>query len=212
TLLPERVGHGLCANPLDPATLSEDGRFVVFLALLSLNEALLLEERFEAARTCLEKAQSYAITARARLRLSTAEGATFLQQNERPLAAEAFERALLIAQEAGFPPTQLSVSRGSLGLAQSALLADDTEAALGHAARALDAAMTRGEISQIVESLRLIAGALSRKDRKAALRTLELAARLIERVPIGELDGERRATYLASQHAVFTELMELLAE
>ena len=41
----------LCIAPLDARTLSEDGKFAVFLALLSLNDALLLERENEAAES-----------------------------------------------------------------------------------------------------------------------------------------------------------------
>src|SRR5262249_22597244 len=50
---------------------------------------------------------------------------------------------------------------------------------------------------------------LNQQDRAA--RTLETAVNLIEAVPIDELDGEKRATFLATQYAVFAELTELYA-
>ena len=42
-------------------------------------------------------------------------------------------------------------------------------------------------------------------------RTLQTAVDLIEAVPIDELDGEKRATYLATQYTVFAELTDLYA-
>src|SRR5262249_31941246 len=42
-------------------------------------------------------------------------------------------------------------------------------------------------------------------------RTLQAAVNLIEAVPIDELDGEKRATYLATQYTVFAELTDLYA-
>jgi CHAT domain-containing protein len=66
-------------------------------------------------------------------------------------------------------------------------------------------------VSQMVAALQLIAGTMRQsKDQTEAPRALEVAVRLIEQVPIDELDGEKRATYLATQHAVFSELTEIL--
>ncbi len=60
--------------------------------------------------------------------------------------------------------------------------------------------------------LRLIAaGQRGVRDTAAAAHTLQVAADLIEVVPIDELDGEQRATFLATQHTVFAELTDLFA-
>ena len=40
---------------------------------------------------------------------------------------------------------------------------------------------------------------------------MQTAVSLIETVPTDELDGEKRATYLATQHSVFAELTDLYA-
>jgi CHAT domain-containing protein len=50
---------------------------------------------------------------------------------------------------------------------------------------------------------------LNQQDRAAA--TLQTAVNLIEAVPIDELDGEKRATFLATQYTIFAELTDLYA-
>jgi CHAT domain-containing protein len=60
--------------------------------------------------------------------------------------------------------------------------------------------------------LRLIAAGYRGSGQPAkAVHVLRVAADLIEAVPIDELDGEQRATFLASQHTVFSELTDLFA-
>jgi CHAT domain-containing protein len=205
------AAEDVCASPLDPATLSEDGKFAVFLALLSLNDTLLLERETEGANLCLERAKSYATSSRDRLRLANAEGATELRRGEVKAASASFTRALDIADKAGLSATQLFASRAHLGVAEAALLAGDTSRSMRAARQALQTSAARGEVSQMVAALQLLAGALrASKDHANATRTLEVAVQLIEQVPIDELDGEKRATYLASQHAVYSELTELL--
>jgi CHAT domain-containing protein len=200
-----------CAAPLDPATLSEDGKFAVFLALLSLNDLLLLEQENVAASLCLEEAQAYATSTRDRLRFATAQGVTELRRGETKLADASFGRALTIVENAGLSSTQNLASKAQLGKAEAALQAGAQDASIRFARRALETSAARGEVSQMVEALRLLAAAMREsKDTASATRTLEVAVRLIEQVPIDELDGERRATYLATQHAVFSELTELL--
>ncbi len=49
------------------------------------------------------------------------------------------------------------------------------------------------------------------KQPEQAAKTLQTAVSLIETVPTDELDGEKRATYLATQHSVFAELTDLYA-
>ena len=120
-------------------------------------------------------------------------------------------RALDIVDKAGLSSTQLFASRAYLGVAESALLAGDVARARQFARRALETSAARGEVNQMVAALQLLAGALRQSnDRAGAARTLEVAVQLIEQVPIDELDGEKRATYLATQHAVYSELTELL--
>lgn len=203
--------RSVCASPREPATLSEDGKFAVFLALLSLNDVLLMERENDGASTCLERAQGYATSSRDRLRLANAEGATQLREGEIGPAQNSFTRALAIADQAGLSSTQLFASRAFLGLAESALLARKDDDSIRFARRALESSAARGEVGQMVAALQLLASAQrDSNQRDAAARTLEVALSLIEQVPIDELDGERRATYLATQHAVYVELTELL--
>jgi len=72
--------------------------------------------------------------------------------------------------------------------------------------------VARGDIDQTIASLRLIGTAYRRTHRTAdASHALQVAIKLSEAVPIGELDGEKRATYLATQHTVYSELTDLYA-
>jgi CHAT domain-containing protein len=203
--------NSACASPRDPATLSEDGKFAVFLALLSLNDTLLMEGQNGPASVCLERAQAYATSSRDRLRLANAEGATQLRTGEIGRAGKSFTRALEIADQAGLSSTQLFASRAYLGLSESALRTREDHESIRFARRALETSAARGEVGQMVAALQMLASAQRNSNqRDAAVRTLEVAVSLIEQVPIDELDGERRATYLATQHAVFVELTELL--
>jgi CHAT domain-containing protein len=208
---PPLAADAVCAAPLDRGSLSEDGKFAVFLALLSLNDTLLLERETEAANFCLERAKHYATSSRDRLRLANAQGATELRRGEVKAAGASFTHALQIADKAGLSATQLFASRAQLGVAEAALLSGDAAGSIRAARQALQTSAARGEVSQMVAALQLLAGALrASKDHANATRTLEVAVQLIEQVPIDELDGEKRATYLASQHAVYAELTELL--
>ena len=203
--------RSVCAAPRDPTTLSEDGKFAVFLALLSLNDTLLLEGENESASRCLVQAQKYATSSRDRLRLANAQGATQLRRGEIGEAGKSFARALAIVDQAGLSATQLFASRAYLGVSEAALLAGDEEQSLNYARRALETSAARGEVNQMVAALQLLASAMRQsKNHAAAARALEVAVHLIEQVPIDELDGEKRATYLATQHAVYSELTELL--
>jgi CHAT domain-containing protein len=76
----------------------------------------------------------------------------------------------------------------------------------------LRSSVARGDIEQTISSLRLIAGAYRATGRPDhAAHSLQVALALSEAVPIDELDGETRATYLATQHTVFAELTDLFA-
>ena len=149
--------------------------------------------------------------ARTQLLLANADGALLLEQHRAVPASSAFTRALRIADRAAIPASAEYRAVTQLGMAQSALLMGETDTALRHAYVALGESSARADVSQIVASLRVLATAYGASSRPAlAIRTLRLAARLIEQVPTDELDAERRALYLATQHAVFAELTGLL--
>jgi CHAT domain-containing protein len=120
---------------------------------------------------------------------------------------------LRIADAAAVPPTYLYRGLAHLALGRAALLSGRADVASREARHALHMSSARGDISQIVASLQLLAGTYRESQQPvAAIRTLRLAVRLTNQVPIGELDGEKRATYLATQHAIFSELTELLIQ
>ncbi|HEY6484151.1 MAG TPA: CHAT domain-containing protein [Steroidobacteraceae bacterium] len=202
----------LCTTPLQPTNLTDDNKAIVFNSLLSLGDALMLEGEAPRARSCLLQAQSYAATSRSRIRLENARGAALLERDDALNARAAFAQALRLANDAKLPPAYEHRGTAQLGIARAALLAGDPSQALRDAAAALHASVTRGDIDQTVGSLRLVAAAYRTSgNRSAAARTLQAAVHLIEAVPIDGLDGEKRATYLATQHAVFTEWTDLFA-
>ena len=202
----------LCRHPLDPVSLASDNLVTVFDALLSLSDAFTLEGESAHARSCLNAARPYASTARAQMRLENAEGDLLLEQNKAGAAQAAFQRSLAIADAAKIPSAYEHRGFAQLGVVKSELLNGDAPRLLQRTYQALQSSMARGDIDQTVVSLRLVAAAYRKQDRNAdAAHTLQVAIDLIEAVPIDQLDGERRATYLATQHAVFTELTDLFA-
>jgi CHAT domain-containing protein len=206
-----RARPGPCAYPLDPEALTTENKNVVFNSLLSLGDAQLLQSETQQAGLCLDAAQRYATTPRTRMRLANARGNMLLERADAAAALAAFSEALRIADEARLPPTYEHRGVAQLGIVRSHLLAGQNDAALAGAEEALKTSITRGDIDQTVASLRLIAAASRASGQLAqAQQTLSVAVDLIEAVPIDELNGEQRATYLSTQHAVFAELTDLL--
>jgi CHAT domain-containing protein len=202
----------LCLHPLDPTPLASDNLVTIFDSLLALSDALMLEGEPEHARRCLEAAQPYASTARAQMRWANARGELLLARNEADAAHAAFERSLSIADAAKIPSAQEHRAYAQLGVVKSELLTGESPDLLPNALTVLKSSVARGNIDQTVMSLRLVAAGYRKANRNAdAAHTLRAAVDLIEAVPIDELDGERRATYLATQHTVFAELTDLLA-
>lgn len=201
-----------CSRPLDPTALTTENKIVVFNSVLSLgNAAMLTGNRTEVWR-CLDAAQPYAPDSRSQIRLANARGTAFLEGGDPEDARAAFTRALRIADEAGLPATYEHRGSAQLGLVKSMLLAGKATESLPGAYQALESSTARGDVESAITSLRLIAaGYRGAGETAAAIRVLQVAADLIEAVPIHELNGEQRATFLASQHTVFAELTDLFA-
>jgi CHAT domain-containing protein/tetratricopeptide (TPR) repeat protein len=201
-----------CEHPLDPQTSTLENRAIVFNSLESLAEALTLEGDVSVAQTCLAAAEVYAEDSRSKVRLANARAAILLDRNLADEARAEFERALRVADAGELPATYAHRSSARLGLVKSALLAGNTAEGLAEAYAALPSTVARGDIGQTITSLRLIAaGQRASGNADDAVRTLQTAADLIEAVPIDELDGEQRATFLATQHTAFAELMDVFA-
>ena len=201
-----------CTRPLDPGPLATQNKIIVFNSLLSLADAAMLQGGSAQAQHCLEAAQSYAADSRAQVRLANARGAVLLERNDPADARTAFEHAVRIADEARFPPTYEHRGTAQLGLVKAKLLAGYAADSVPSAHEALQSSVARGDIDRTITSLRLVAaGYRGSGQPAAAVRTLQVAADLIEAVPIDELDGEQRATFLATQHTVFAELTDLFA-
>lgn len=201
-----------CARSLDPAGLAIENKLIVFNSLASLSDALMLEGESAAAQRCLDAAAHYVATAQGRMRLADAHGEVLLENRDAAGASAAFQESVRIAEQAEISPAYEFRGLAQLGIVKSALLAGDAAAAVRDGLPALQASVSRGDIDQTVTSLRLLAAGyrgLSHPDQAA--RTLETAVDLIEAVPIDELDGEKRATYLATQYNVFAELTDLYA-
>ena len=209
----ERHGQTrLCGQPLDAGSLAVDNKMIVFNSLLSLGDALVLEGDPKQAQRCVDQAGRYAATARSQMRLANARGALLLDENDPARARAAFEHSLQVADEAKIPDKYEYRGSAQLGLVRSTLLAGLGPAALVGGQQALQASVGRGDIDQTVTSLRLVASAYREtRQPQAAARTLQTAADLIEAVPIDELDGAQRATYLATQFSIFAELTDLFA-
>ncbi len=201
-----------CRHPINAESLGVENKLVVFSALLSLGDALSLEGELVRAEACIESASPYATTARARMRLANARGSVFLEHGDASAARASFEQTLRIADDAGVPAGNEHRGSARLGVVKAELLSGDAQTALRSGIEALQSSVARADIDQTITSLRLVASAYRNSGRSGdAARALRAALSLSEAVPIDELDGEKRATYLATQHTVFAELTELLA-
>ncbi len=201
-----------CDGSLDPQGLAIENKLIVFNSLVSLGDVLMLQGESSSAQRCLDAAGPYASTAQARMRLADARGEVFLERQDAQGARSAFQQSIRIADEAKISPAYELYGSAKLGLVKSALLAGNPAEAVPDGLSALEAGVNRGDLDQTVASLRLLAQGyreLTQQDRAA--RTLQTAVNLIEAVPIDELDGEKRATYLATQYTVFAELTDLYA-
>jgi CHAT domain-containing protein/tetratricopeptide (TPR) repeat protein len=205
------VGHP-CAHPLDPGPLTTELKVVVFNSVLSLGNAAMMTSDSAEVWRCLDAATPYATDSRSRVRLANARGAAYLDRGDSANARAAFTQALRIADEAGLPATYVNRTPAQFGLVKAMLLAGKPTESLSSSYQALEASTARGDVESTITSLRLIAAGYRGSGQPArAVQVLQVAADLIEAVPIDELDGEKRATYLASQHTVFAELTDLYA-
>ena len=202
----------LCSQLLNPTGLAPENMLIVLNSLVALAHALELEGDPLRARTCLDAAERYAAIGRPQMRLANARGDVLLETQKPTEARISFERAIRIADAANIPPAHEYRGVARLGIAKSALLEGDATGAVRGGLAALESSVSRGDIDQMVASLRLLAaGYRGLQQHAQTAHTLQTAVDLIEAVPIGELDGEKRATYLATQYTVFAELTDLYA-
>ena len=201
-----------CANPLDPGPLTTESKIVVFNSVLSLGNAAMMTGDAADVRRCLDAAVSYATDSHTQVRLANAQGAAYLEHNDPADARAAFTRALRIADEAHLPATYEHRAAAQLGLVKAMLLAGKAAESLPSAYHVLEESASRGDVESTITSLRLIAAGYRGSGQSSqAVHVLQVAADLIEAVPIDELDGAQRATFLASQHTVFAEQTDLYA-
>jgi CHAT domain-containing protein/tetratricopeptide (TPR) repeat protein len=199
-----------CTRLLNPEELAAEDKTILLFSLVGMGRALQLEGDSGRAMQCLDAALPYAGAGRHQVPLAIARGEILLENDKPTDARSSFERALHIADETQVP----SEFRGyaQLGVAKSALLAGNFTEAVEDGLRATQAAVKRGDIEQTVTALKVLAeGYRGLKQPEQAAKTLQTAVSLIETVPTDELDGEKRATYLATQHSVFAELTDLYA-
>ncbi|MGH8219384.1 MAG: CHAT domain-containing protein [Steroidobacteraceae bacterium] len=211
--LRHRVQDTICRDALAPDELTLDGNDAVFHALLATAEMQRLEDRFDDARSCLVIAAPHAIDPRSKVRLANESGE--LQSSERHGSAArlAFDDALRLETETHIANTSEIFGTTELGLAEAAMDSGRPEQAWIRVSSALRLGTARGDVEQMVSSLRIVAELKQKAGYAAdAIRVLQCAIRLIEQVPVGELDPETRAIYMATQHAVFAQLTWLLAE
>jgi CHAT domain-containing protein len=173
---------------------------------------MMLQGEPKVAQRCYDAAEHYAATARTQMRLANARGAVLLESSDAAGALAAFEHSIKVADEAKIPSTYEYRGLAQLGIVKATLLAGKPAEAVTSGFNALKSSVGRGDIDQTVTALRLLAAGLRGSQRPAdAAHTLEAAADLTQAVPIDELDGEKRATYLATQYTVFEDLTDLYA-
>jgi CHAT domain-containing protein/tetratricopeptide (TPR) repeat protein len=205
-------GTAWCTRLLDPVGLASENKLIVLTSLVSLGHALELEGDLAQAMQCLDAAVPYATIGQPQMQLANARGEVLLERQDATAARVAFEQAVRIADETNVPPAHEYRGYARLGIAKSALLAGDAAGTVRDGLEALQASVSRGDVDQTVASLRLLAaGYRGLNLPEQAARTLQTAVDLIEAVPIDGLDGEKRATYLATQYVVFAELTDLFA-
>ncbi|HEY3786614.1 MAG TPA: CHAT domain-containing protein [Steroidobacteraceae bacterium] len=202
--------RSLCTHPLDATNLANENKAVVFNSLLSLSNVLTMEGELPQAQRCLQAARPYAIDSRTQIRLENANGAMLLEQTDAAGARAAFSQALRIADAAHLSANYEHRGVARLGMLRAAVLSGNPADTLQRSYQALQSSVLRGDIDQTVTSLRLLAAGYRETRRTDAVQTLLTAANLIEAVPIDQLDGEKRATYLATQYSVFADLTDLL--
>ncbi len=209
--LPDQERVCLHRPPFTDLTLQGD--VAVFHALLAGSEIAQLGNQLTAAERCLELAQNFAATdVRSEIRLANARGQLFLRQHMPAVAGHAFEQALHLVDRAALLESSEYRGTALLGLADAALQTDDLVDARNDADAALWLSSGRADVSHLVEAIRIIAAIDRESGRRAdAKQLLGSAKRLIEQVPTNELDPDTRAMYLATQHAVYAELTDLLA-
>jgi CHAT domain-containing protein/tetratricopeptide (TPR) repeat protein len=201
-----------CARPLDPAPLTRETKTIVFSSVLSLSLAAMLTGDSREVWRCLDAASLYEPNARNQVRLANALGSAYLELGDPKRAQAAFTRALRIADAAGLPMAYEYRRSAQLGLVKAMLVAGKAAQSLASAYDALSVSTARSDIENTITALRLIAAGYDGSGQQGrAVRVLQVAADLIEAVPIDQLDGEQRATFLASQHTVFAQLTDILA-
>jgi CHAT domain-containing protein/tetratricopeptide (TPR) repeat protein len=199
-----------CTRLLNPEELAAEDKTILLYSLVGIGRALQLEGDSGRAMQCLDAAIPYAGVGRNQVPLAIARGEVLLENDKPTDARRSFERALHIADETQVPSEYRGYAQ--LGIAKSALLAGDFSQAVQDGLSATEAAVKRGDIEQTVTALKVLAVShRGLKQPEQAAKTLQTAVSLIETVPTDELDGEKRATYLATQHSVFAELTDLYA-
>jgi len=200
-----------CDQLPPPASLAADASQAVFRSLLALNFGATLEGDAAVAGHCVAAAAPYAVTPREQVRLANALGSVYIDSADARRAHAAFSRALELADQAALAPSNQNRNAAYIGLARAALLAGRADEARRLGTRALAFGAARADIDQVVGALRVLAMSLrAGGDRAAAITTLRTAVMLILQVPIDDLDNEMRATYVATQHAVFEDLIDAL--
>jgi CHAT domain-containing protein len=201
-----------CARPLDPAPLAPETKTIVFSSVLSLGNAAMLTGDTAEVWRCLDAARFYTPNSRNQVRLADARGAAFLERGDAKNAQLDYTDALRIANEAGLPATYEYRRNAQIGLVKAMQLAGKAPESLDGAYKALAVSTASGDIENTITSLRLIAAGYRASGKLAdAVHVLQVATDLIEAVPIDELNGEQRATFLATQHTVFAELTDIFA-
>ena len=199
-----------CTRLLNPDGLAAEDKTILLFSLVGMGRALQLEGDSGRAMQCLDAAIPYAGAGWLQAPLAIARGDVLLENDKFTNARNSFERALHIADETQTPSEYRGYAQ--LGIAKSALLAGDFNQAVQDGMSATEAGVKRGDIEQTVTALKVLAGSYrGLKQPEQAAKTLQTAISLIETVPTDELDGEKRATYLATQHGVFAELTDIYA-
>jgi CHAT domain-containing protein len=200
-----------CDQLPPPASLASESAQAVFRSLLAVGFGATLEGEAAVAARCVAAATPYAVTQREQVRLANAMGSVYIDSADARRARAAFTHAVEVADAASLAQSNQIRTDAYIGLARAALLASRADEARRFGTHALALGAARADIGQVIGALRVVAMSLDEGGHRAdAIATLRTAVMLILQVPIDDLDWEMRATYLATQHGVFEDLIDLL--
>jgi len=192
---------------LRPETADGAARAIVALAALDLANG-----DVAAARRCADAAGPMEGLGTTRLRIMIAESEADLAAGEPERALGRLEAATREADRLGLPSGHLLRRQLDLAAARALLELKRPQQAWARATRVLRDGAARSSPGELLESLRLAAQSLRQAGYpELATGLLESGTQIATRIPVTALDPAAAASFVATQHALFSDLTDLLA-